>query len=237
MVPVRHSTPQPYYQAKVTCCRTISGLAQPLVGAAVGPAHKQSTISERLVVSAFNQCSGGHREDSEVRGGSQPSPLPAYPVLGQRVNWEAQGTGSGLCPAGLQSPHQGHTLAGPRPWGSSETLTHPCLYHLIAAAVGIGPSLQDLFWVWVLLGSWAPRSLSDDSWPGSGDLVLKEPPTEVCLLLARTRTLEGESWALGLCPFMSEQRITFVWWRFTGTSLPDHDLITRTKVLTPRSLQ
>ena len=144
MVPVRHSTPQPYYQAKVTCCRTISGLAQPLVGAAVGPAHKQSTISERLVVSAFNQCSGGHREDSEVRGGSQPSPLPAYPVLGQRVNWEAQGTGSGLCPAGLQSPHQGHPLAGPRPWGSSETLTHPCLYHLIAAAVGIGPSLQDL---------------------------------------------------------------------------------------------
>lgn len=66
--------------------------------------------SSQLSASAFNQCwwSGGHQEESEVRGGPQPSPLPAYPVLGQRVNWEAQVTGSGLCP-------QGHPRAGPRP--------------------------------------------------------------------------------------------------------------------------
>ena len=29
------------------------------------------------------------------------------------------------------------------------------------------------------------RFLSDDSWTGSGDLALREPPTEFCLLLAQ----------------------------------------------------
>ena len=40
---------------------------------------------------------------------------------------------------------------------------------------------------------WAPGSLSDDSWAGSGDLALREPPAELCLLLAWTGTLEGVS--------------------------------------------
>ena len=43
---------------------------------------------------------------------------------------------------------------------------------------------------------WAPGSLSDDSWVRSGDLGLKDLSAEICLLFARTRTLEGESWAL-----------------------------------------
>ena len=80
-------------------------------------------------------------------------------------------------------------------------------------------------------------SLSDDWWAGSGDLTLCKPPTEICLLLTRTKTLEDESFVLGPFPFLSKQRITFIWKRFTGTSLPDHDLNSRTKSLTPRSLQ
>ena len=47
---------------------------------------------------------------------------------------------------------------------------------------------------------WAPGSLSDDSWAGSGDLALRELPAELCLLLARTGTLEGVS-CLGTWPF------------------------------------
>ena len=46
---------------------------------------------------------------------------------------------------------------------------------------------------------WAPGSFSDDSWARCGDLALRELPTETCLLLARMRTLEGESCALGPC--------------------------------------
>ena len=83
---------------------------------------------------------------------------------------------------------------------------------------------------------WTPSSLSDDSWARCGNLAPRELPTEICLLLARTGTLVGESCALGPCPFLSGQRITFVWQKFTGTLLPDHDLTSRTKDLTPRSL-
>ena len=39
---------------------------------------------------------------------------------------------------------------------------------------------------------WAPGSLSNDSWAESGDLALRELPTDICLLFARTGTLEGE---------------------------------------------
>ena len=45
---------------------------------------------------------------------------------------------------------------------------------------------------------WAPGSLRDDSWAGSGNLVLRKPPTEICLLSARIRNLEGESCVLDL---------------------------------------
>ena len=58
---------------------------------------------------------------------------------------------------------------------------------------------------------WVPGSLRDDSWAGCGNLDLKELPTELCLPFVRTRTLEGESCALGLYPFSSGQRITFIW--------------------------
>ena len=38
---------------------------------------------------------------------------------------------------------------------------------------------------------WAPGSLSDDSWVGSGNLALKELSAEICLLFARISELEG----------------------------------------------
>ena len=39
---------------------------------------------------------------------------------------------------------------------------------------------------------WGPGSLRNDSWAESGDLALRELPTEICLLFARTGTLECE---------------------------------------------
>lgn len=42
------------------------------------------------------------------------------------------------------------------------------------------------------VGSWVPGSLSHDSWAGSGNLVLRKPPAETCLLLARTGPQRGK---------------------------------------------
>ena len=87
------------------------------------------------------------------------------------------------------------------------------------------------------VGSWVPGSLSHDSWAGSGNLVLRKPPAETCLLLARTRTSEGKVVpCLGPRPFLSGQKITFVK-RFTETSLLDYERTSRTKDLVPKSLQ
>ena len=54
---------------------------------------------------------------------------------------------------------------------------------------------------------WAPGSLSNDSWAESGDLALRELPTDICLLFARTGTLEGEimPWDLTLSGPMTTQ--------------------------------
>ena len=85
----------------------------------------------------------------------------------------------------------------------------------------------------VLIGRWCraghalvcqmPGFLKDDSWAESGNLVLRKLPTELCLLLARPRTLEGESYTLGPCPFLSGQIITFFGKKkkITEMSLPD----------------
>ena len=52
-------------------------------------------------------------------------------------------------------------------------------------------------------------SLRGGSWAACGNLALKELLAEICLLLARNGTLEGESCVLGPCPFLSRQRRTF----------------------------
>ena len=57
---------------------------------------------------------------------------------------------------------------------------------------------------------WVPGFLRDNSWAGCGNLALKELPAELSLPFVRTRTLEGESCALGLCPFWSGSNIHLV---------------------------
>ena len=64
---------------------------------------------------------------------------------------------------------------------------------------------------WVL----APGSLSHDNWTASGE-ALREWSTEICFHFDRTWTLEAENCAWRSCPFWSEWRIIFLWWRFTG---------------------
>ena len=74
-----------------------------------------------------------------------------------------------------------------------------------------GPARHPVFgWPEGQLG-WMSGSLSNDGWAGCGNLALRKLPTKICLLLARTKTLKDDSYSLGPCPFLSEQRITFVW--------------------------
>ena len=81
--------------------------------------------------------------------------------------------------------------------------------------------------------SWVPGSFRDDSRAGLGNLDLKELPTEICFLSTRTGTLDGERCALGPCPCLSGQRVTFI-----CRDLQEHHYQTsETNVLTPRSLQ
>ena len=150
---------------------------------------------------------------SEVRGRSGPSPWgpPAHLALAG-ISENRLGA---LCPIWLQSPHQGPPLAFE---ASSEPLPCPYLFDPVAMAVSLGCCPWDLVSPpWGVLRrlrghlGWAPGSFSDDRWGGSGDLALRELPAELCLLLARPRTLEGESCSLGHCSFISGQRITFVW--------------------------
>ena len=54
---------------------------------------------------------------------------------------------------------------------------------------------------------WAPGSLSDDRWVGSGNLALRDLlPTEMCLLLAGTRLWRVKVGPWDLVPSSSEQR-------------------------------
>ena len=150
--------------------------------------------------------------ESEVRGRSGPSPWgpPAHLALAGTPENRLK---SVSCMAPEPSPRAPTSLWG-KQWTSPLSL---CLWPhssgRLPGLLSVGPGLSPL-------GSpeepeghvgWAPGSFSDDGWGGSWDLVLRELPAELCLLLARPRTLEGESCSLGHCPFLSGQRITFVW--------------------------
>ena len=122
-----------------------------------------------------------------------------------------------LCPAGLQSPHQSHPLASAQALGQQWTSLPFCSLQPNSSGSVLGRSLWDLVshFGWPeepesQLG-WAPGFFRDDSWVEPGDPALRELPTELCLLLARTRTLEGESCTLAPCPFLSSQRTSFIW--------------------------
>ena len=75
----------------------------------------------------------------------------------------------------------------------------------------VGPGIPSFGWPEESEGQLGrvPGSLREDSRAGSWDLALRELPTELCFLLARTGTLDGEHCALGPCPFLLGQRITF----------------------------
>ena len=192
-----------------------------------------------------SRCCDGHQVESEVRVGSQHAswgPQACSLALGKQVSWRSRDqAGTVSCRAPEPSPRPPTSL-GPG-LESSEPLPHPYICDLIAEAICLGCSLWNLVntfrWPEETEGhlGWVPGSLSDDSWAGCGDLALRELPAELCLLLVRMGTLEGDSCALGSCPFLSGQTVTFVWWRFTGISLLDHHWTSRTQDLTQRNLQ
>ena len=150
------------------------------------------------------------------RGRFRPSlgDPPAHPALGQQVSWGALGTDWEAHMKAPEPSPRPPTSHGP---GLEEQWTSPCSLSLWPNSSGRLPDLWDLVSPFGppeeaedQLG-WMPGSLRDDSWEGCGNLALKELPTEIRLLLARTGTLEGESCALGSCPFWSGQRIPFLW--------------------------
>ena len=212
----------------------------------MSPSHKQPTVNEWPLVALFSywsvpqwvlltgkcqwgtwgsdsvkcRCCGGHQVESAVRGGFRSSSggPPAYSASGKRLSWRAQGTDWGLHPTGLQRSHKGPPLVFPRPWGSGEPLSHPCLCDLTAVAVCLGYSLWDLVSRFGRpeetegqLG-WVSGSLRDDNWldrmwePGpEGDANWDLPP------LSQDWDLEGWKLCLGTLPFLPGQRITFIW--------------------------
>lgn len=145
-----------------------------------------------------------------------PCSPPVHLASGQWVSLKAQGTNWRLFPAGLQSPHQptefGPDLEAavnisPLPtfgtwWGPAATPPPPPLSGLR----NLRASCVLAAWLW-LGGVWGPGPERAANWDLS--------------FFAGTRTSEGESCALGPGRFLSEQRVTFIWWRFTGISWPD----------------
>ena len=128
-----------------------------------------------------------------------------------------------LCPAGLQSPHRGHPLARPRPWGSGEPLPCSCLCNRMAGAVCLGSGL------WAQpLPSGQPEEAKDQLGPGylapsamMAGWVLGTWPWGSCQLRSASSQpgvdFGGWTLCLGTWPLLSEQKITFVWWRLAGT--------------------
>ena len=125
----------------------------------------------------------------------------------------------GLVSYRIWSPRHGLAQALRQKWTSPH---HPHLCDLRAAVV---VCLGCILWglvpaIWVPWGAWGPvGSLSEDSWAGSGDLAWGCCQLRCASSSARTWTTEGDSCALRPFPFLSEQRTTFVWQRFTGTSV------------------
>ena len=120
-----HSGPLP--QASNCQWVTVSGAAQPLVGGAVCPSHKQPTVSKRPLVahSASGQRSGGCQPESEVRGRSrlhQASPsLGSVGELGVPEN--RLGTVSCRSPETLPRSPTGQAQPLRRWWTSAQSLS------------------------------------------------------------------------------------------------------------------
>ena len=126
------------------------------------------------------------------------------------------GTGWGLCPAAPEpSPRPPTGLAQASRWWWTSPWALPLQHN------GGGRLHGTVVWGtwflpfgrpeepegWLVLGTWLPQRCS---WAGSGDRTLRELPPETCFLSARAGP-QGESCPWGPCPYLSEQRITFIW--------------------------
>ena len=74
---------------------------------------------------------------------------------------------------------------------------------------------------WQLGRAWGPGPEEATSWDLSS--------------VSQDQDLGRGELCLGTLPFLSDQKMTFVWWTFIRMSLADQDLTSRTKDLTPRS--
>ena len=170
----------------------------------MGPAHRRPPVRKPRWVGWLTKSGArpwrGVREEQTLASARALPPVPwpgtsgwaGHP--GRRP--EVRHGGSGGFPTATHKPG---------PWGAGEPLCNLCFCERRAAAVRLGHRLWALppapFWgpeerraSWIL----GTGLLSDDVLIESGNLTLRELPTEVGLLLARTWALEGESCALGL---------------------------------------
>ena len=261
--------PQIHYQAAVTMRPLM--VTNPL-DATVGPFPKQVTVSEWPLVVLLSHClaprwalpqvsncqwaaisgpfgqrlvewwsSGGEWGKRRIPAFS-PGPSNS-PGLRPAGDLGGQGRGWVLCPTGLQSPRQGHLLAGPRPWGSNEWTSPSSLPlqphgigHLHGSqSVGPGPSPPPFGQPEEPEGQLGPGHLvpCKHGWqfrvwgPGpEGTASWDLPP------LSQDWTSEGESCAWGHGPFISEWRISLD--GDLQEKGPDHDLTLKTKTVTPK---
>jgi len=137
------------------------------------------------------------------------------------------------------------TLPWPSGWAGGYILgePNPSPGNLMELAFSLGHCLRDLAPLFgqpeepenqVVTGCLVPSAMTAGqglkTWPWESRQLRAASSASTC-------NSKGESYALGPFPFLSEQRIMFVSKRFTGACLPDHNLTSRTKALTPRSLQ
>ena len=212
-----------YYQA--------AGPIQPLVGTAVGPAHKQPAVKAQLLVRAFSHLSEWWSSGGEQGKRQIPalSPKPCSLSPGLRLAGELGSLGNRLGAVSCRAPEPGsrpltdRAQALRRWWTSppSPPLGPDGSGHLLGSeAVGPGPPLTHCS------GSLRAVGLPSGSlsWARPGDLALRESQLRLTSSqpgpgAQRVKTVPEGSFLL-----LSEQRITFVCWRFTGILLSDHDL-------------
>ena len=188
-----HSHPAP-------CCYQAAGPAQPLVGTAAGPAHKQPAVKEQPLVRGFSPLSewwssGGEQGKRQIPAFS-PEPRSLFPGL--RLAGELGSLGSRLGAVSCRAPEPPRPLTGwaqaLRRWWTSPPPPplgpHDSGHLLGSASVGPGPPLTHSSGSLRAVGlpsTSAGKGLG--TWPGrraSGDL----PP------LSQDRDLRG--WKLYL---------------------------------------
>ena len=225
-----HSHPAP-------CCYQAAGPAQPLVGTAAGPAHKQPAVKEQPLVRGFSPLSEWWSSGGEQGKRQIPafSPEPRSLFLGLRLAGELGSLGSRLGAVSCRAPEPPRPLTGwaqaLRRWWTSPPPPplgpHDSGHLLGSASVGPGPPLTHSS------GSLRAVGLPSDylSWEGPGDLAWTKGQWRPASSQPGPGPQRVKAVSEGSFPLLSEQRVTFVCWRFTGILLPDHDL--KNKALTP----